>query len=125
MVNIKRQLVSQSVVNKRSYGTANPINSITIHQTGNTNKGANAQAHANIQTNLNPREASWHYQVNDKEIIQSFEDKVQCWHATDGRGPGNLTSIAVEICIISVGDYKKALQNTADIIKYLMDKSIS
>lgn len=119
---IKKQLVSQSIINKRSYGYGNPVKSITIHQTGNTNKGANAQAHANIQSKLNPRQASWHYQVDDKEVIQSFEDSVKCWHATDGKGPGNTTSVAIEICINSDGDYKKALENAADLVKHLMDK---
>lgn len=122
MVKIKKQLVSQSVVSKRSYGYGNPVRYITIHQTGNTNRGANAQAHANIQTNLNPRQASWHYSVDDKQAIQSFDDKVQCWHAFDGRGPGNTSSIAIEICINSDGNYKKAIQNAAELTKHLMDK---
>ncbi|MGG0718658.1 peptidoglycan-binding protein [Robertmurraya massiliosenegalensis] len=119
---IKKKLVSQNVINKRSYGYGNPVNYITIHQTGNTNKGANAQAHANIQSKLNQRSASWHYQVDDKEAIQSFEDGVKCWHATDGKGPGNTTSVAIEICINSDGDYKKAVENAAELTKYLMDK---
>lgn len=122
MVQIKKQLVSQSVIDKRSYGYGNPVNSITVHQTGNTNKGANAQVHANIQSKLNPRSASWHYQVDDKEAIQSFEDGVECWHATDGKGPGNTTSLAIEICVNSDGDYKKALENAAELVGFLLDK---
>ncbi|MBM7717225.1 N-acetylmuramoyl-L-alanine amidase CwlA [Bacillus thermophilus] len=122
MVAIKQQLVSQNVINKRTHGHGNPCKYITIHQTGNTNRGANAQAHANIQTRLNPRQASWHYQVDDKEIIQSFPDGVKCWHATDGKGPGNTTSIAIEICINSDGDYKKAVQNAAELTKHLLAK---
>lgn len=122
MVAIKQQLVSQNVINKRTHGYGNPCKYITIHQTGNTSKGANAQAHANIQSRLNPRQASWHYQVDDKEIIQSFDDKVKCWHATDGTGPGNSSSIAIEICVNSDGDYKKSIQNAAKLTKYLLDK---
>lgn len=122
MVAIKQQIVSQNVMNIRSYGHGNPCKYITIHQTGNTSKGADAQAHANIQSRLNPRQASWHYQVDDKEIIQSFPDTVKCWHAGDGDGPGNTSSIAIEICINSDGDYKKAVQNAAKLTKYLMDK---
>ncbi|MEN2468184.1 N-acetylmuramoyl-L-alanine amidase [Ornithinibacillus sp. JPR2-1] len=121
-MNIKKQLVSQNVINKRTHGTGNPKKYITIHQTGNTNKGANAQVHANLQSNLNPREASWHYQVDDKEVIQSFDDNVKCWHAGDGRGPGNTESIAIEICINSDGDYKKAVENGAKLTKHLLDK---
>ncbi|WP_062052324.1 N-acetylmuramoyl-L-alanine amidase family protein [Bacillus sp. JCM 19034] len=122
MVAIKKQLVSHSVVNQRSYGRGNKKTSITVHQTGNTNKGANAQAHANLQSRLNSRQASWHYQVDDKDIIQSFDDDVMCWAATDGRGPGNTTSIHVELCINSDSDYKKTLELGATLIKHLMDK---
>ncbi|WP_062049218.1 N-acetylmuramoyl-L-alanine amidase [Bacillus sp. JCM 19034] len=122
MVAIKKQLVSQSVINQRSYGKGNKKTSVTVHQTGNTNKGANAQAHANLQSRLNSRQASWHYQVDDKDIIQSFDDDVMCWHATDGRGPGNRTSISIELCINSDADYKKTLENGAALIKYLMEK---
>lgn len=121
-ITIKKQLAPQSAINQRTHGYGNPCKYITIHQTGNPNVGANAQAHANIQSKLNPRQASWHYSVDDKEIIQSFEDSVKCWHATDGKGPGNTTSIAIEICINSDGDYVKAVKNAAELTKYLMDK---
>src|SRR5690625_753819 len=100
---IKKQLVSQDVINKRSYGKGNPKRYITVHQTGNTSRGANAQVHANLQSRLNPRQASWHYQVDDKEVIQSFSDDVKCWHAGDGQGKGNTESIAIEMCINSDG----------------------
>lgn len=121
-VAIKRQIVSDSVANKRTYGNGNKKRTITVHQTGNTNKGADAQAHANIQSKLNPRQASWHYSVDDKEIIQSFEDSAQCWHAGDGEGNGNLHSISIELCINSDGDYKKTLENGAKLVKHLIDK---
>lgn len=121
-INIKRQIVSDNVVSKRTYGEGNPVNSITIHMTGNTGKGADAQAHANLQSNLNSRQASWHYTVDDKEVIQSFEDNAQCWHATDGRGPGNLTSLAIEICVNSDGNYKKALDNAVKLVQHLLKK---
>lgn len=117
MVQIKKQLVSQDVINKRSYGKGNPITSITVHQTGNPNKGANAEMHARLQTNLNPRQASWHYSVDDKQVVQSFPDDIRCWHATDGRGPGNTTSLAIEICINSDGDYNKAVENATELVK--------
>ncbi|GAA5418064.1 N-acetylmuramoyl-L-alanine amidase CwlH [Paraliobacillus ryukyuensis] len=122
MVKLKKQLVSEHVIDERSYGYGNPVNTITIHQTGNTNAGADAQAHANIQTNMNSRQASWHYSVDDKEAIQSFPDNVQCWHATDGGGPGNTTSLSIELCINSDGDYEKTVQNGAELAKELLDK---
>lgn len=121
-VKIKKQLVSSKIIGERSYGYGNKKTFITIHETANTNKGANAQAHANLQSRKNPRQASWHYQVDDKEIIQSFPDDVMCWSAGDGRGPGNTQSIHIEICVNNDGDFLKAVQNTANLTKYLMDK---
>lgn len=112
-VTFKKQQVSKSVENKRSYGRGNPVDYVVIHQTGNTNKGANAQMHAKLQSNLNPRPASWHEQVDDTQAIQSFPDGAKCWAATDGRGPGNSRGYHIEICINSDGNYKKAVENGA------------
>lgn len=109
----KKQLVSKSVENQRSYGRGNPVDYVVIHQTGNTNKGANAQMHAKLQSNLNPRSASWHEQVDDTQAIQSFPDGAKCWAATDGKGPGNTRGYHIEICINSDGNYKKAVENGA------------
>src|SRR5699024_6633876 len=85
----------------RIYGHNNKKKTITIHETDNTNKGADAIAHGKLQARGNPRQASWHYTVDDKQVVQSFEHSAQCWHAGDGRGQGNLNSIAIEICVNS------------------------
>lgn len=123
MVQIKQQLVSQNVINQRTYGKGNPCNYIVIHETANINKGANAQTHANLQSNLNPREASWQYTVDDKQAIQSFPDNVKCWHGSDGpNGKGNTQGIGIEICVNSDGDFKKAVKNAAELTKHLMKK---
>lgn len=122
MVNIKKQIVSASVASKVTYNGVNPVNYITVHQTGNTNRGADAYTHAKLQSNGNSRSASWHYTVDDKEVWQSFEDTAQCWAGGDGNGPGNTQSVHVEICINSDGDYKKSVKNGAELVKYLMDK---
>lgn len=47
-------------VNCTGYGNGKKF--ITVHQTGNTSRGANAAMHAKLQFN-NPRDASWHWQV--------------------------------------------------------------
>lgn len=118
MVKIKKQLITS---NARTYGRNNRKRTVTVHQTGNTKPSATAQMHANLQSNLNPRGASWHWQVDDKEAIQSFDHSAQCWHAGDGRGPGNLDSIAVEICINDGADYKKAVENGANLVRKILD----
>ncbi|MEK3890180.1 DUF3597 family protein [Bacillus sp. FSL K6-3431] len=116
-MNIKQQLVFNR---SNTYGLGNPCNFITIHETANYDKGAGAQTHANLQSN--GYSASWHYQVDDKEVIQSFSDDVQCWHAGDSRGKGNLESIGIEICVNIDSDFKKAVENAAKLVKILMNR---
>lgn len=113
---IRQQLTST----KNSYGRKNKKLFITVHQTGNTSKGANAAAHANLQSRGNVRAAAWHWQVDDKEAVQSFTHDWQLFHAGDGRGNGNLTSIAIEMCVNSDGDYNAALANLKTLIKKIM-----
>jgi len=103
-----------------TYGGTNTKKYIVIHETANTNKGANADAHARLQANGNSRSASWHYQVDDKEIVQSFPDSAQCWHA--GNRKYNEQSIGIEICVNSDGNFKKAVDNAVKLTKHLMDK---
>src|SRR5690625_421980 len=96
---------------------------ITVHNTANTNKGANAKMHARYQHNgSGGRQASWHYTVDDTEIYQTLKDNQQGWHAGDGRGKGNTQSIGIEICENSDGNFNKAVENAQWLIKKLMDK---
>lgn len=105
------------------YGTGNKKQYLTIHQTGNTKKGANAKMHANLQSGVYG--ASWHWQVDDKEAIQSFEHNASLWHASDGRGNGNLNSIAIEGCINEDGNYSQTVKNMAELAaKILKDEGI-
>lgn len=106
--------------NKNHYTGVNKCKYITIHETGNKNKGANALNHAKYINNGSS--ATWHYTVDDKQIIQHYEDSVQCWHCGDGRGEGNTNSIGVEMCINSDGDFNKTIANTIELVKYLMNK---
>ena len=119
---IRQQLTST----KHSSGRNNKKLYITVHQTGNTSKGANAAAHANLQSRGNVRGASWHWQVDDVEAVQSFTHDWQLWHAGDGAGDGNRNSIAIEMCVNSDGNYAKALENLITLIQKIMkDEGIS
>lgn len=118
MVKINRQIVPNHIVKTRTHGTGNKMEYIAIHETANTNVGADAQAHSNLQLNGNRREASWHYQVDDKEIIQSFEDNIRCWHV----GNYNDRAIAIEICVNKDGNFNKAVENAVALTKHLMAK---
>lgn len=105
---MKEQLVTHT---HKTYDDTNPCTSITIHETANTSKGADAQAHADLQSGGGARNASWHITVDDTEAIRSYPDTAQCWHA--GTDEGNRTSIAIEICVNDGGDYDAAFKRAA------------
>src|SRR5680860_335906 len=106
--------------NYHTYDGTNPDNYITVHQTGNTRPGADAEAHADLQYFGNVRIASWHLSVDDKEAWQSYLDSRQCWHAGDGLGKGNTQSIGIELTINSDGDYLKTIENGAEVVRMKM-----
>lgn len=116
------QVTEQISSKKRYYSGTNPVNFITIHETANEGSGADAQAHANLQSRGNVRLASWHYSVDDHSVFQSYEDKRQCWHAGDGRGNGNAASVGIEICENRDGDYKQSVRNAALLTAQLLKK---
>jgi len=101
--------------------TMKNITHITIHETGNKNAGATAEAHARYQYNGGGgRAASWHYTADEKEIWQSFPDNATCWHT--GTAKGNETSIGIEICANSKEGFRKACENAAALCAELMKR---
>ena len=120
MTNLKivRQLVKDT---KFKNGRSNQKKYVTVHTTDNTKVGANAQAHANLQSNGNSRNAAWHWQVDDKQAIQSFTHDFQLWQSGDGKGNGNSNSIAIEICVNRDGNYAQAVENAAKLVRYICD----
>lgn len=86
---------------------------VTIHNTANTGYGANAAAHANLQITDSREWISWHYTVDNNEIYQSIPMNEVGYHAGDGQFIGNATTIGIEICENSDGNYAKAERNAA------------
>lgn len=86
---------------------------ITVHDTGNASKGANAKMH-NSYVHNNAPNPSWHFTVDDKGIYQHLPLTENGWHAGDGtNGKGNRESIGVEICMNKDGNRAKAEANAA------------
>ena len=73
---------------------------IVVHNTAN-----DASARNEIQYMINNRnEVSYHYAVDDKEIVQGIPENRNAWHAGDGgNGVGNRQGIAIEICYSKSG----------------------
>jgi len=105
-------------------GRANPMRFITIHNTGNSNKGAGARNHAAYLKGATAANlpVSWHYTIDEKEAYQHLPDNEDAFHAGDGAGNGNRQSIGLEICMNSDGDLLKATDNAARLTAMLCQK---
>jgi hypothetical protein len=97
---------------------------ITIHETGNSSVGANAEMHRRFVANGGGvHRVSFHHVVDDREAIELLPDEEQAFHAGDGwGGEGNAHSVAIEICVNADGNFNKALTKTAILVVYLLDK---
>lgn len=65
---------------KFNYSSRNgaKIKYIVIHDTGNTSRGADADAHFNY-FNTADRQSSAHYFVDDKQILRIIPDELKSW----------------------------------------------
>ncbi|AMQ71807.1 MULTISPECIES: N-acetylmuramoyl-L-alanine amidase [Bacillus amyloliquefaciens group] len=118
MVKIIQDFIPKGHNNRPGYAM-NPAY-ITVHNTANTAKGANAAMHARYEKNPDTP-TSWHFTVDKDEIYQHLPLNENGWHAGDGnRGTGNRKSIGIEICENSDGDFEKAIANAQWLIKKLM-----
>ncbi|TWO94541.1 N-acetylmuramoyl-L-alanine amidase family protein [Bacillus velezensis] len=117
MVKITQDFIPKGHNNRPGYAM-NP-SYITVHNTANTAKGANAAMHARYEKNPETP-TSWHFTVDEKEIYQHLPLNENGWHAGDGNGNGNRKSIGIEICENSDGDFEKAVGNAQWLIKKLM-----
>lgn len=116
---IKQNLVPKSKYNLKCPNQMVP-KYITVHNTANDASAENEIAYMVRNNNA----TSYHYAVDDKEIIQGIPDNHNAWHCGDGNGKGNMTSIGVEICYSKSGGerYKKAEENAVQLVAYLLKK---
>lgn len=79
---------------------------ITIHNTANDASARNEIAYM-IRNN---NQVSYHFAIDDKEVIQGIPLNRNAWHCGDGQGNGNRKSIGIEICYSKSGGerYRKA-----------------
>ena len=124
-VSVIQELVPQGQYARRQPQSMSP-KYITIHSTQSYGRGANARSHAMGQKNgafKGPNNKvgyrSWHFTVDDHSIYQSLPATEQGQHA-DYEGPGNKTSIGIEMCQNSDGNWSKTLDNAARLTADLM-----
>jgi len=101
-------------------GIAMKAEYITIHDTANTARGADAKSHAKFLKNTSSS-VSWHFTVDDKVIVQHLPVNEVGWHAGDGgNGTGNRKSIGIEICENADGNRLLAEFNASYLTARLM-----
>jgi len=94
---------------------------ITVHETANEAPGANAEMHRRfVHAGGGIGQVSFHYVVDDYEIIQLLPLVENGWHAGDGvNGPGNRSSIGIELCVHAQSDWGKTQDHGARLIAAL------
>ena len=111
--------IIQNLVPKSKYKIKCPYEMkptrIVVHNTANDASAANEISYMRNNNN----EVSFHYAVDDKEIVQAIPENRNAWHAGDGaKGKGNREGIAIEICYSKSGGTKftKAEENAVELI---------
>lgn len=105
---------------------------ITVHETGNTRTGANAEMHRRFVSEQQggPENVSFHLVVDDREAIELLPFTEIGFHAGDGcdnRGTdfGCFDSIAIETCVNADGHWERTLDNLAALCAKLIREQSS
>lgn len=100
---------------------------ITIHNTGNTNVGANAAMHARfVQQGGGPDNVSFHFCVDDHEAIQILNCGYIGYHASDGcdnraTDLGCYSSLAIETCVNSDANWAQTKRNLSKLLTMIVE----
>lgn len=108
---IKQNLCPSSKYSIKCPYSMTPIG-VCIHNTANDASAANEIAYMLGNGN----KVSYHYAVDDKEIIQAIPINRNAWHAGDGgSGTGNRKYISIEICYSKSGGtrFEAGMKNAA------------
>ena len=98
-MNIVQNFVPPSKYNIKCQYTMVP-EFIVVHNTANDASARNEVAYM-IRNN---NQVSFHYAIDDKEIIQGILENRNAWHAGDGaNGQGNRKGLSIEICYSKSG----------------------
>ena len=118
MIAIKQNLVSEDKYSIKCPYEMTP-EFIVVHNTAN-----DATAENEIKYMIsNNNQVSYHYAVDDKEIVQGVPTNRNTWNAGDGgNGQGNRKGIAIEICYSKSGGdrFIQAEKNTAEFIASIL-----
>lgn len=112
------EIVEAVELRSRRPGVLKPeIKYITYHDTGNYNAGATAVMHANYIPN-SERYRSWHYTVDETEVIQHLPDNEIAFHGDSY--DAYVYSIGVETAINKGSDFFTTWHRTAKLMAGLL-----
>ena len=119
MVPIRENLVPKDKYAIKCPYTRTPTR-VVIHNTANDAPAANEISYMRY----NDLEISFHYAVDDVNIVQGIPENRNAWASGDGHGKGNMEGIHIEICYSKSGGEKfdKAEQNAAEFTASLLKK---
>lgn len=119
MVPIRENLVPKDKYAIKCPYTRTPTR-VVIHNTANDAPAANEISYMRY----NDLEISFHYAVDDVNIVQGIPENRNAWASGDGHGNGNMEGIHIEICYSKSGGEKfdKAEQNAAEFTASLLKK---
>ncbi len=114
---IRQMLVDPSKYNIKCPYSMIPTR-IVVHNTANDASANNEISYMR----RNDEKVSFHFAVDDKEVVQGIPLNRNAYHAGDGSGKGNREGIAIEICYSKSGGdrFVKAEQNAAKFIAQLL-----
>ena len=114
--------IKQNLVASENYSIKCPHSMIAefivVHNTANDATAENEVAYM-IR---NKNQVSFHYAVDDQEVVQGVPINRNTWHAGDGHGEGNRKGISIEICYSKSGGtrFDQAEKNAAHFIATLL-----
>ena len=114
--------LKQNLVASENYGIKCPYlmtaEFIVVHNTANDATAQNEVAYMIGNKN----QVSFHYAVDDQEVVQGIPINRNTWHAGDGNGEGNRKGISIEICYSKSGGtrFDQAEKNAAHFIATLL-----
>lgn len=113
-MNITKNLVDKSMYPIKCPYSMQPTR-IVVHNTANDAPATNEIAYMRRNNN----QVSFHYAVDDVEVVQGIPENRNAWHSGDGgNGKGNREGIAIEICYSKTGGdrFIKAEENAVELI---------
>lgn len=100
-----RSVIIPTTQRNQRPGTHMTPDRVVVHETGNVNPGMGAAAHLRYlqqgapDDNGRPQVLSYHFTVDQDEVIQMIPANEYSWHGGDGGGPCNTRGISIETCV--------------------------